>query len=79
MSHTSGPFSQLGAARYAAMGCGLLFCLSFQMSDEGIDAPGVPLYYPMGGDMGCVVFAVFVSPPHRIAWVRGLLCSRVML
>ncbi len=79
MSQTAGPFSQLGVACYAAVGCGLLFCLSFQVSDEGIDAPGVPFYYPVGCDVGCVVFAVFVSSPHRITWVRGLPCYGVML
>ena len=49
------------------------------MSDEGIDAFGVPFCYPVGCDVGCVLLAVMVASPHRIAWVRGLHCRGVML
>jgi len=49
------------------------------VSDDGIVASDVPFCYPMGCDMGCVVFAVFVSSPHRIGWVRSLQCCGIMM
>jgi len=65
MSQTADPVSQLGVVCHVVVGCGLLFCLSFQVSGEGIDAPGVSFYYPVGCDVGCVVFEVFgsLTPP----------------
>jgi len=79
MAQLEVPFSLVDGACCVVVGYGLTVCMLLQLSGEGSGVPSVPLRYPMGCGVRCVVFGVYVSSPRRIAWVRNLQCAGMML
>ncbi len=73
-----GPFALVGSSHCVLVRCGISVCVFYSVAGVGIVASGVPFDEPVGFDKGCVVFAMFVSSPHRIGWVRSLQCCGML-